>query len=263
MTTGDITTFTLSQEEVYVLLDQVRASGMLGVDLTPLESLDDAQRQSLLASAGRALRARGIVGVGTNGQPLLDSAVRATIHAAAFAPHILAAISRRSDESSVVVYIVHHADPLWVEHTQPAPGLHQFALSPDPLDVQTRIEQILGLGSQPAPPAKGFNIDQPELERITAAATADVQALQHAIATAGADTPTAQLFAELLAGPRDSALLQVVDRREDEERTHTITVMGNQQGMWIMQTTKPATLLCQPASAADVRHAITELVEQL
>ncbi|MEI8306451.1 MAG: hypothetical protein WCF99_05240 [Chloroflexales bacterium] len=255
------TTVSLSQDEVYFLLEQMGDAKTCGADSSLQDSLDDAQHQAL-AAAEQALLSRGIIEIGPDGPSILDSRTREVIQVIAYAPHTLAAISHRPDTIEQM-YMAYHADPLWIEHTQPAPGLHQFALSPEPLDVQTRLEQILGLAAQPAPPATAFNIDQAELERITAAATADVQVLQDAIAAAGADVSTAQLFAELLAGPRDSALLQVIDRRDDEERTHTITVMGNQHGMWLMQTTDPATLLCQPASAADVRRAIIELVEQL
>jgi hypothetical protein len=263
MTTTDTATFTLSQEEVYYLLGQVHARGLLGVDSAPLAAFDAEQRRAVLDAAARALLARGMIVIGEDGQPLLDAAVRAAIHAAAFAPASLTAIARGPGEGLLDTYIVHHAEPLWVEHTQPAPGLHQLALSPAPPAVQARIEQMLNVGDQAAPPAATFSIDQAELERIKAAAEGQELALHAAVAAAGADDPSARLFAELLAGPRDSAIVQAINRRGAEEATHTITFLRNQHGFWMLEATDPTHLRCRPAGAGDVRSALADLADQL
>lgn len=263
MTITDTTSFTLSQEEVYFLLSQVRTHGLLGLNPAPHTAVDADQQRAVLAAAARALQARSMIVVDDNGEPLLDAAVRAAIHAAAFAPRSLTALGRSSDASRLRTYIVHHAEPLWVEHTQPAPGLHEFALSPAPPGVQNRIEQLIGLTDQLPPLATAFTISQAELDLITAAAGSEIQAFQDAIATAGADAATTLLFAELLAGPRDTALIQAIDRCGADEQTKTVTVMSNQHGFWIMHTTDPDTLLCQPAGAAEVRRAVADLVDQL
>lgn len=264
-TTSATATFTLSQEEVYFLLSQVRARGMLGIDPAPLAAFDAEQRQTVLAAAGRALQARGIIAPGADGELLLDAAVRATIHAAAFAPSSISAIARKAEQPAFDTYIVHHAEPIWVEHTQPAPGLHQLTLAVALPDVQSHLEQLLGVADQSAPPAEPFTIDQAELEHIQAVAAeagADLPAL---IAAAGVDLPTAGLFADLLTAPRDSAIVQATDRRSEgeEEQTLTITVLHNQHGFWLMQTTSPSELRCRPASAAEVRQALAGLVERL
>ncbi len=263
MTTTDTAPFTLSQEEVYYLLGQVHARGLLGVDSAPLAAFDAEQRRAVLGAAARALLARGMIAMGADGQPLLDSAVRAAIHAAAFAPVSLTAIARGPGEGRLDTYVVHHAESLWIEHTQPTPGLHQFALSPAPPAVQARIEQMLGVGAQTPPPARPFSIAQAELERIKAAAEGQELALLDAVAAAGADEPTARLFAELLAGPRDSAIVQSIDQRVAEEKTHTVTFLRNQHGFWVLESVDLSHLSCRPAGADDVRRVLADLVDQL
>lgn len=261
--TTDTATFTLSQEEVYYLLNQVHARGLLGVDSAPLATFDAEQRRAVLAAAARALQARGMIVLGTDGLPLLDAAVRATIHAAAFAASSLTTIARGAGESLLATHIVHHAAPLWVEHTQPAVGLHQFALSPAPPPVQTHIEQLLGVTDQTPPPATPFTIDQAELERIKAAADSQEPALHEAVAAAGADAATARLFAELLVGPRDSAIVQAINRRGEDEATCTVTILRNQHGFWLLESSDPSHLSCRPAGASGVRYALAKLVERL
>lgn len=263
MTTTDTATFTLSQEEVYYLLGQVHARGLLGVDSAPLAAFDAEQRRAVFGAAARALLARGMIVIGPDGQPLLDAAVRAAIHAAAFAPASLTVIARGSGEGLLDTYIVHHAEPLWIEHTQPTPGLHQLALSPAPPSVQSRIEHMLGVAEQAPPSATPFNIDQAELERIKVAADSQESTLHAAVAAAGADEPTSLLFAELLTEPRDSAIVQAINRDGAEETTHTITFLRNQHGFWILGSTDPSHLNCRPAGADDVRHALADLVAQL
>ena len=260
--TTDTATFTLSQEEVYYLLNQVHARGLLGVDSAPLAAFDAEQRRAVFDAAARALLARGMIVIGADGQPLLDAAVRAAIHAAAFAPGSLTAIARGPSDGLLNTYIIHHADPLWVEHRQPAPGLHQFTLSPTLPPVQAHIEQMLGVVDQAPPPATAFTIDQAELEHIKAAPAA-AAALQAAVAAAGADEPTARLFAELLAGPRESAIVQAINRRGGDEATHTVTFLRNQHGFWILESSDPSHLNCRPAGATAVRHALAGLVDQL
>lgn len=263
MTTTDATTFTLSQEEVYFLLQQVRATGLLGIDSAPLAGFDADQRQAVLTAAGRALQARGIIGMGEDGQPLLDAAVRATIHAAAFATSSLTAIARGPGESLLETYIVHHAEPLWVEHTQPAPGLYEFTLAPAPPTILGRLEHLLHVEAQAAPPASTFAIDQAELEAIQAAASSEPQVLFEAVVAAGADEPTARLFTDLLTEPRDSAIAQAINRQGDVEETRTITLLRNQYGFWLLEADGPSQLSCSPASAADVRRVLNGLIEQL
>ena len=264
-TISDTVTFTLSQEEVYFLLSQIRARGMLGIDPAPLAAFDAEQRHAVLNAAGRALQARGIITSGESGELLLDAAVRATIHAAAFAPRSISAISRKANLPAFDTYIIHHAESIWVEHTQPAFGLHQFTLAVALPDVQSRLAQLLDIADQSAPPATAFTIDQAELERIQVAATENATDLPTQIVAAGADLPTAGVFVELLTAPRDSAIVQVIERRSEgeEDQTLTITVLRNQHGFWVMQTTSSSEMRCQPSSAADVRQTLASLVERL
>ncbi|PDW01817.1 hypothetical protein [Candidatus Viridilinea mediisalina] len=264
-TTNDSATFTLSQEEVYFVLSQVRARGMLGIDPAPLAAFDADQRQAVLGAAGRALQARGIIMPDGEGQLLLDAAVRATIHAAAFAPRSISAIVRPANQTAFDSYIIHHAEPIWVEHTQPGAGLHQFTLAVTLPDVASRLADLLGIAEQSAPPASPFTISEAELERIQAAASEATEDLPAQIVAAGADEPSAGIFAELLTAPRDSAIVQAIERPSDggEEQTLTITILHNQHGFWVMRTNSPSELQCQPCDADAVREMLKELIERL
>jgi hypothetical protein len=259
---NETATFTLSQEEVYFLLQQIRAKGLLGLDMGPFDALDSAQRHVVLDIANRALAARGILVAGPDGEPFLDSAVRATIHAAAFANWSLAALVRRDGTAEMESYILHHTEPLWIEHIQPGPGLHQFTLSVERPAADTRLEQLLGVEAQPAPDGAPFTIDQAELERIKAV-LGEPEALSAMLRESGADDATAQHFGAVLADPQKSAIIQAIDRRNEAAATHTVTLFGNPDGFWMLKSTDPDNLLCQPASADDVRHVLADLLEQL
>jgi len=259
----DSVTFTLSQEEVFFLLNQVEAQSLQGVDVVPPGVIDEDQRQLVLAAAERALQARGIIVTGDDAELRIDATVRATIHASAFAPSTLTALVRKSGERQIATYTVYHAEPLWVAHTQPAPGLHQFELSPSSPAVLARLGQLLGVDKQLAPPAAPFTIDPFELDQITAAVATETQPLHETLIDAGAEPATAGLFADLLKGPREAALIQMIDRRGDTEDTRTATFMRNQQGFWILEPASPSQLNCRPASAEDVRRSLAGMTEQL
>lgn len=260
---ADAATITLSQEEVYFLLDQMSARGLFGLDFTPLMESNANQRRELLAAAGRALQARGFISADEGAELLLDDTVRTTLHTSAFAPVSLTALVRRAEGELLEAYIVHHAEPIWVEHTQPAPGLHQFALSSGPPAVPGRLMSMLGVKSQDAPDARPFTIESTQLERITSSVTGDGPPLVEELTAAGADRATAELFAGMLTGPRDAALVQVIDRRTQTESVNVVTFIHNQQGYWILEPTSPSHLSCCPAGADDVRRSLASLANQL
>lgn len=264
MTQSDTATFTLSQEEVYFVLAQVRAKGLLGVDPAPLAVFTAEQRQAVLAAAGRALHARDLIVTAKDGALRLDGVLRAAIHAAAFAPRSLTMLLRNRDELTVDAYIVHHADPLWVEHTQPGPGLHAFALSSERPPVSVTLAELLGAHDQPAPPAAPFVIDQTQLEHLQVAAhDNDEVTVARLLGAAGADTPTVRCFTALLSQPRESAILQALNRNGPLEQTRTVTVLQNADGFWMLESVDLDHLRCEPASAAEVRRMLDSLAEQL
>ncbi len=264
-TTSQSTAFMLSQEEIFFLLSQIKAPGMLGIDPSPLAIFDGNQRLAVMGAARRALQARGLLHVGAEGELLLDPALRTTIDTASFAPRSLSMLHRKAGEEQLQSYIVHHAEPRWVEHHQPATGLHQLTLMNEPPAIQNQLEQLLGLAQQSAPPATGFRIDQAELERMQAAMADDPATLSTAIAAAGADLPSAGLFAELLTTPRVSTIFQTIIRPGEgqEEQTRTITVLQNQHGFWLIQSLPSNEVHCLPATADEVRQALASLVALL
>lgn len=261
----DTAIFTLSREEVYALLNRLRARGMLGVDPAPLAAFDGDQRQAVLDAAERALLARGILTLDAQGNYGIDAAVRAAIHAAAFARRTLALITRRAGEMRQSSYLVYHAEPIWVEHVQPLPGLHEFTLTAGCPAIQSRFEQLLNIADQPAPPAEVIHLTQAELDALQAAVTAGSDDLPTLVSAAGADAATAGIFAELLSGPRDSAIVQATVHAEDggEEQTTTITILHNHHGFWLMQAPTPTELICRPADAALVRRTVADVIAML
>jgi hypothetical protein len=260
----DSTTFTLSQEEVYFLLEQVRARGMLGIDNAPLAAFDGNQRKVVLDAAARALMARGIIVMGEDGEPLLDKVVRTTIHAAAFAPRTLAVICRDAGASAIQTYIAHHTELIWIEHTQPNPGIHTFTVATASDNIAPALVAMLALENQPAPAGTSFTIDAEELESIQQASNEpDPAVLFDAVRAAGADNATADLFTSMLSGPRTTAILQTIAREVAEEETRTVTVVSNAQGFWILEAITETELLCKPVSAAELRSVLDELIARL
>ncbi|WP_129671620.1 hypothetical protein [Candidatus Chloroploca sp. Khr17] len=258
-------TFVLSQEEVYVALSYVRARGLLGIDPASLASVNAEERQALLAAAGRALQARGMLNRDEEKQLVLEETVRTTLNGAARAPRSLSTITRKAGQEALQSYIVHHNDGLWIKHTQPESGLHQFTLARERLSLQEDLTALFAIADQTRPQATTFTLDQAELEQIQNAVQAEPDHVAERVVAAGADEATGQLFAELLTGERDSAIVQTIDRTNPgaEEETRTVTLLHNHQGFWMMRTLNPTQLQCQPASAEEVRQMLKELIDLL
>jgi hypothetical protein len=258
--------FDLSQEELLLILSEIDAKGMLGLDKEPFDALSEELRQQLMQAAMRALRARGIIVPGEDGTLILDMAVRTTVHVAAFAAFSLSAVVRYRNPNRLHSYIAHRADNLWVEHTQPDAGIHSFRLAVEPLPIQDTLERLLAIEEQAAPPAEAFVIEQQQLDHIQQAArNDDRETVQDTLRRFSADEATVRQFTDLLIEPGDTAVVQVIDRRVENEElyTQTVTVVQTSAGFWLMQSEGPVHLRCTPASAGAVRQTLSELIDMM
>jgi hypothetical protein len=259
MNNSSSVTFNLSQEELLLMVSQVGSQGLLGLDKESFEALPDDQRQQILMAALRALRARGIIVSGEDNF-ILDEAVKTTIHVAAFATHSLSAIVRRRNPDSIQTYIAHHADNLWVEHTQPDAGIHSFHLHITPPPIQPALDNLLNIADQPAPPAEAFVMSQTEIEHIQQAASReDTNTIQTTLSRVSEDAATIRLFTDLMVQPGISGVVQSIDRREHPEAAGTITAIQTSAGFWMMQSEDNDHLHCTPVSADTLRQHLREL----
>lgn len=266
MNNSNNATFDLSQEELLLILSEVDAKGMLGLDKEPFDALSEELRQQLMQVAIRAMRARGIIVPGEDGKFILDTVVRTTVHVAAFAAFSLSAVVRYRNPNSLRSYIVHRADNLWVEHTQPDVGIHSFRLAIEPPPIQDTLEKLLAIEEQAAPLAESFVIEQQQFDHIQQAARKDDRVtMQDVLRRVSANEATIRQFTELLIEPGDTAVVQVIDRRVEHEElyTQTITVVQTSTGFWLMQSEDPVRLRCTPSSARAVRQTLFELINTL
>jgi hypothetical protein len=171
-------------EELAVLAELLDVDGFPGV-ATGLEDLGDDAREAVLAAASRALLARGIV------QPVDDGLEITAPHA-----HVLQTVLdpqrvlsvRREFEDDVETLAIYIGDTIAVEHVSRLGTIHSFTFF-DPVNVEPRVQTLVGLDDRAA--AEAGAVELPLLE---------LGELEDALAAAEEVAPERAALAAALAG---------------------------------------------------------------
>lgn len=236
MDNDNAVTLLLSREELLFALNLLEAQFIPGLDPDPLGELTPAQRSLALTVAGRALRARELAQIQSNGDWLLHNDLLATVGGCAYAQSVISVYHWAAMAETPARYFGHIRDSLMIAHMRPEDVLHRFTLLPS---REQLLAQILAFCEYEA------GVDSPALELTLPAAVfgpvrelAAAGDLSKAVELMGAHaaTPeTAKLFAETLAGsPRISILQTLKQQGDGTVQKRDVTLLQNNNRAWLI-----------------------------
>lgn len=136
-----MTTFTLTQSELLVLADALRAEAVIGIDLPALRPTGRDELRAILAEGHARLERRGLLH--RDGAMLALDSTLLVIGAAAAFPQFAAITTRKPAGRTREVFVHYLTDGLLVEHSFPDPGTHRLALLPPQKTFIGRVEELL------------------------------------------------------------------------------------------------------------------------
>lgn len=253
----------LGTEELFFLLWLLNTPSLPGMGANPFGNWTENDIAAALASAERSLRARRFIRKAHDGQILMDQAVMALIGTCAV-PETSLLLTCETPQTGRVVHYFHATRFLAVEHTNPEPGIHLFEALADRNAILHRLETLLGLNEQSAPPASVAHLTLFTLQEATRAAQEGVEKAQAILNRAGMEQKTAQALAETLSQTRRRASLAVIHHlRSDHPHSDGVAILEGPSGLWAFQVEgEEANALVHlwPQSAEEIRARLRELL---
>lgn len=254
----------LSAEELVMLLWLLNTPTLPGLGDNPFAGWTEREIAIALASAERSLRARRFISKTSEGQIQMEQVVMALVGTCA-APEVSVVLSCETPERGRFVHYFHATSLLAVEHTNPEPGIHLFEALEGKQAILKRLEALLALSGQSAPPARPGQITLATLQEATRAAQEGAEKAQIVLESQGLDAQTAGALGETLARVRRRSALAVIHGlREKNPRSDGLVILEGPNGLWALQAEgeqpqSPAHIW--PQTAVQIRQRLQELLE--
>jgi hypothetical protein len=254
--------FKLSQEEVFLILAHIKASGMVVINASILDQLSEQDASLALQVAERALIARGYFQTLDN-RFLPHQTVAAAINACA-RPDRSIFVTRTTQQGLEVSYF-HIAGDLHVVHVIPVETIHQFFILPDDRSLAEAVcnsVPLTALGPAECPPGE---IHRATVEAARKAVAADgYEGALNALAESSLPPETQEAFALSLASPSTIfSLLRIDDLADPDDPPAGGTILDSEQGLWFLQPVsngRPGKIRLSPISSEQIADYIDTLV---
>lgn len=225
----------LSREELLYVLNLLQARFLPGLDEGPDGELTGEQRALALRVAGRALQARELVRLRSNGDPSLHTSLLRAVGVCAYAQSTVFAYHWAANTKTPVRTFFHIRGNDGVMHTSSDPSLHRFALIPvaqipaliaetchiKPKDSQSDMEILVS--------------NEAFLAARQQMGNGDIQAAQQSLEKGGAGREAAALFASSLSNSSAVSILQIVNQNGSSVQKRDITIVQNGVRGWIVE----------------------------
>lgn len=226
--------FSLSQEELFVILTYLKVPSLTGLDNRVLAELSEEQARLILGVAERALIARGFLVPGSEHRLGLEAAVLAMVGACA-TPEKSLIVTRSRPQAPPEAYFFHTARKMTVLHTTPMTAIHQFVMLEDLTALWRSAMNILALDASDAilkcPPGQ-----LPEAFVSQARDAAQEKGGQEALkilSQTQLDSQTAEQFAATLANPTANTTLVFIEAATS--KADGFTLLQGPNGTWLLK----------------------------
>jgi len=225
---------TLSREELLAVLDVLRATTIPGLDREPSGSLTPDQEAFALVVARRALLARNLAQVQSDGAFLLHRELLRAVGTCAYARSSILVYHWPAGEQAPHLLFGHLRGDDVVTHTRPGPVLHRFTLLPS---RQELVDQVLAFCEvKDVTQVEVFDFLVPRQEFADARQLASVGNTAAAIGTlvqSGLPAESATtLVTSWAAAPRVSALQTITQQSNQMAQTQEFTLMQDGRSIW-------------------------------
>lgn len=225
----------LSREELIFVLDLLQTRFLPGLDESPEGELTGEQRALVLRVAGRALQARELLRLRSNGESVLHNSVLRAVGVCAYAQSTIFAYHWAANTRTPVRTFFHIRGNDGVIHTRPDPSLHRFTLIPG-----AQVPALIAATCHIEPKAQQSDMEILVSNDAFLAArqqmgNGDMQAAQKSLEMGGAGREAAALFASSLSRSSAVSILQIVNQSGSSVQKRDITVVQNGVRGWIVE----------------------------
>lgn len=259
MTPQEALTFTLSQEELLVVLAYLQAPSLVGFDTEVFQGIGDDERRMVIGVAERALIARGYLRPGAEGRLQLEPAIFATVGACAM-PEETVIVTRSPAGAVREEYFFHCSRQMVVLHTIPMSAIHQFIAFEEKSALLRAMLSILALSDHPALRCSPAVLEQETLLSARDAAEKGPEAARGLLLQAGLEGSTAGELARSLASLKASTtLVRIV-----QDEAAGFTLLQAENGDWLFspldgESEKPK-VSAVPVSSEEIRRRVRSLL---
>jgi len=251
-------TFTLAQEELYVVLASLDSQIIPGLDNQWQKELNPTNLSMALDIAMRCLIARGLC------QPSSDlksinfrPAVTAMIGVCA-QPEVSLTLFIQQDKQPVSEFYFHYAKTLFVAHTIPYTGIHSFVAFRSQAEFTKAFQLAAKIPEAAGGVQNEVEITLSGLEKAReAAGREDAEGTLRELMAAGMEAGLAKNLAETLAGHDFS--LSISRQKHATNESDSLTLVGKAARLWMFG--KGTRDDCLTASAVSVEQANLKLNE--
>jgi hypothetical protein len=225
----------LSREELRLVLNSLETDFIPGLDAEPLGELTTDQDALVLTVAGRALRARELARLETDGELAFHNALLTLVGVCAYSENVIFAYHWPPDQIIPRRYFGHIRGEDIVAHTRPEDILHLFSLLPS---KEQLVEQVLAACEFEDGPTSGpFEFTLPSDTLASVRELAGAGETDQAIELlAQHDTPSdaANAFVATLSDSPHTSILQAVKQPGDGTvQKRDFTLVQNSQQTWL------------------------------
>ncbi len=262
--------FSLSQEELFVILTYLKVDSLMGLDSSVLNELSEQQVRLVLGVAERALIAREFLVIDKEGHFKLAPTILSVLGICAKPTQSLI-INYDRPERPTEVFFFHTYSPTMVGHTIPMSAIHQFFVVESKEIILKSVSELLTLDSQEAPMQVEDSVYVPRSLMIQARDVVQENGMEQAIAVlskANLNSSFIKAFATSLANPvANMTLVQLSHRSEKEDYADGFTILQGSNGFWILKPSEdesvPENYAVKPVSAQVVKEMVQKLAKNL
>lgn len=229
--------FSVSQEELFVILTYLQASALMGLDGSLLNELSDEQTRLVLGVAERALIAREFLVNNEENQFELAPAILSVVGGCAKPDKSMIINFSRPDRPTESMFF-HKTLGILLGHTKPMTAIHQFFVVEEDDFVPVSVGQLLNLNGQTAPLKREEPFIVPQTLVTQARDKARDEGLQasQTVLAQNNSTEFAAAFAQSLTNSvANLTLVSINHQAEGEAQTDGFTFLQGENGFWLLQ----------------------------
>jgi len=259
-----IPSFTISHEELALLLQILRAPGLMGFEEKPLAELTQEQTAMAMVSAERSLRARGLIRLVEEEKRIeIDTVVMAFL-GTCLTPDYSIMITSTKKEGMQGAYYYHVSTHLAVENYSPESGLYRFSGAERLQDLFPNIERVAHLENQPAPAKAGGRIKEKILTQARDASRAGKKTEAADILKGGGlSAVSSKALVATLEAPINNGSVIRLDFEKEQAQSTGFSFLEGRAGIWILtpeEDSDPLWIRIEPCSAEEIRNRLRTLI---
>ena len=251
--------FSLSQEELKILLAYLEASELIGLDPEAFQLLSEKEMQLVMGVAERALVARGFLKPGEN--RLKPEEIVHAVVGACVSPETSLILSRHYSKAYVESYFFHTSRKMIVLHTVPIMAIHQFIALENRDAVVRAAVSVLQMGESASPQCPAGDLEQDVLIKAKEISEKrGVDGGKSVLSKTSLDPSTVREFSNTLASFVADTTFAFIKHSSQKESANGFSILQGSNGTWLLIPGEKGRIGIQPVSSKDVFTKVMTLI---